>query len=100
MQKGNFDSLISGAQLVLIDFHAVWCGPCKALKPILEDVKNTLGDSVRIIKVDVDKNPNLARRFSVSGVPTLMLFKNGNSIWRQSGVVPANQITQIIQANL
>lgn len=99
MQKGNFDNLISGDQLVLIDFHALWCGPCKVLKPILEEVKQAEGDKVRIIKIDIDKNPNLARRFNVSGVPTLMLFKNGNSVWRQSGVMPAKQISQAIQAN-
>ncbi|MFM2360290.1 MAG: thioredoxin [Bacteroidota bacterium] len=95
----EFSTLIQQQQPVLVDFFATWCGPCKMMTPILTDVKAKLGEQVRIIKIDVDKHPALAAELQVQGVPTLMLFKSGKLLWRQSGVVPAAQLQQIIQKN-
>ncbi|TXK74214.1 thioredoxin [Mesonia sp. HuA40] len=97
--KTNFNSLLQGKQLVLVDFYATWCGPCKALNSILQEVKKEVGEAVKIIKIDVDKNQNLAQKFQVRGVPILILFKNAQPVWRQSGVVPANDLKQLIQSN-
>lgn len=88
----NFSELIKSSKPVLIDFFAEWCGPCKTLAPILKEVKNKLGEEATIIKIDVDKNPQASSVMQVKSVPTLMLFKNGNLLWRQSGVVPANEL--------
>lgn len=96
----KFSDLINGDQPVLVDFYAEWCGPCKAMAPILEDVKKGLENELKIIKVDVDKNPGAAQKFQVRGVPTLILFKKGKLLWRQSGVVPANQLSTIIKNNI
>lgn len=96
----KFNDLINGEQPVLVDFSAEWCGPCKAMAPILKDVKKEMDNTIKIIKVDVDKNPQAAQKFQVRGVPTLILFKEGKLLWRQSGVVPANQLTSIIQNNI
>ncbi|MFD2098956.1 thioredoxin [Flagellimonas iocasae] len=96
--KGNFNALIDSDQLVLIDFSAEWCGPCKMLAPILKDVKHELGDSIKIVKIDVDKNQPLANRFQVRGVPTMMLFKKGEQLWRQSGVLQKSQIVQVVKS--
>ena len=92
-----FNELINGKTPVLVDFTATWCGPCKMMSPILDQVAGEMGDAVKIIKVDVDKNPQAAAHFQVQGVPTLILFKEGKTLWRQSGVVPANQLFAIIQ---
>lgn len=93
----KFSELINREEPVLIDFHATWCGPCKAMSPILEQVKSKLGNRVSIIKIDVDKHPRLASELRISGVPTLLLYHHGQLKWRQSGVVPADQIMSAIQ---
>ncbi|MEP5934638.1 MAG: thioredoxin, partial [Winogradskyella arenosi] len=83
----KFSELINQDQPVLVDFFADWCGPCKMLAPILKDVKETMGEDVSIIKIDVDKNQALASKYQVRGVPTMLLFKNGKQVWRESGVL-------------
>ena len=93
----SFDSLIKGNQLVLVDFYATWCGPCKAMAPILEQVASSVQEKAKIIKIDVDKNPAVASAYRVQGVPTLVLFKEGKVLWRQSGVVPANELERLIK---
>lgn len=92
----TFSELINGDKPVLVDFTATWCGPCKMMAPILESVKQKMGDAVTIIKIDVDKNQQAAGVYQIQGVPTLILFRNGKILWRQSGVVQAEQIQQII----
>jgi thioredoxin 1 len=95
----NFSGLINSDKPVLIDFYAEWCGPCKMMTPILDQLKKMLGDTVSIIKVDVDKNPDAASNYLVRSVPTLMVFKKGEIKWKQSGVVPAEHLKQIIELN-
>lgn len=95
----KFTDLINGDEPVLVDFHATWCGPCKTMAPILEEVKSDLGGKVRIVKVDVDRNPKAAQKFKVQSVPTLILFKEGKQKWRQSGVVQKNALMQVIGQN-
>jgi thioredoxin 1 len=98
--KGNFESIINDKKPVIVDFHALWCGPCKVQSPILKDLAAELGGKVRVIKIDVDQNPELAGRYQIQGVPTIMVFKNGKSIWRQSGVASKAQLNNIIMQNL
>jgi len=93
----TFNELIESDKPVLVDFFAEWCGPCKVMAPILKDVKHDVGDAVRILKVDVDKNPQAAAAYQVQGVPTLILFKQGKVLWRQSGVVQKNGLVGVIK---
>lgn len=95
--KTSFSHLIESHGMVLVDFSAEWCGPCKMLAPILKEVKEELGNLVKIIKIDVGKNPRLATNYNVRGVPTLILFKNGQQVWRQSGVLQKHELVQRIQ---
>jgi thioredoxin 1 len=97
MAKGNFSKLIESEKLVLVDFSAEWCGPCKALAPILKEVSSKISGKAKIYKLDIDKNRVIADRYNIRSVPTLILFKNGQIAWRQSGVLPANQIAQVIE---
>lgn len=92
----NFNSIIQSEKPVLIDFFATWCGPCKMLSPILREVKDSLGDRVSIIKIDVDKNQQVAAQYQVRGVPTMILFQNGKQLWRQSGVLTKEEIIKTI----
>ncbi|AKP52668.1 thioredoxin [Cyclobacterium amurskyense] len=97
MAKGkSFSEIIKGDQPVLVDFYATWCGPCKMMQPILTETAGKVGDKAKIIKIDIDKNPMAASRFQVKSVPTLVLFQNGKIVWRQSGVVPAKQLVEVI----
>jgi thioredoxin 1 len=99
-EKETFRSVINGPKPALVDFTASWCGPCKMMAPILEQLRASMGDALRIIKIDVDQNNALATELEVSGVPTLILYKNGMPIWRQSGVVPIHTLQSTIQAHL
>src|ERR1700704_1172287 len=96
----KFQQLINGEKPVLVDFSAEWCGPCKMMPPILKEVKDSVGDSVTIIKVDIDKSPQTAATYKIQSVPTLVLFKQGEIKWRQSGVVPAKHIQQVLNKNV
>ncbi len=93
----KFLELIHKDRLVLIDFYATWCGPCKMMNPILKEVKDNVGEQATIIKIDVDKNQYLANQYKIKGVPTLLLFKKGELLWRQSGVVQKQQLIDLIQ---
>lgn len=97
--KTNFKDIITSDTPVLVDFFATWCGPCKMLLPILDDVKKELGDQIKVIKIDVDKNQPLATQYQVRGVPTMLLFKNGKQVWRQSGVLQKDDIINIIKSS-
>lgn len=96
----TFEELINKDKPVLVDFYAEWCGPCKTQTPILSEVKNRMGDTADIIKIDVDKNPHIAAQYQIRGVPTLIIFRNGNLKWRQSGVFPANELERLLKENL
>lgn len=93
----TFQEIVNKDHPVLVDFFAEWCGPCKVMSPLLDDLKKRVGDQASIIKIDVDKNRSLASSYQVSGVPTLMLFKSGKMVWRQSGVVPLADLERLIK---
>ena len=96
----KFTEIIQGDKAVLIDFSAEWCQPCKMMPPILKDVKKQMGDKIRILKIDVDRNPAIAQKHQIQSVPTMMVFKNGQVVFRQSGVMQAGQIVQMMQGHV
>jgi thioredoxin 1 len=96
-ENKSFREVINGDLPVLVDFSAEWCGPCKMMPPILKELKDELKDSITILKLDIDRNPNVARDFQIQSVPTLLIFQKGVVKWRQSGVIPAKQLKQIVQ---
>ena len=98
--KGNFNTIIASGTPVLVDFFAEWCGPCKVQSPILVDIARELKGKVKVIKIDVDRNPEIAGRYQIRGVPTLILFKNGHIIWRQSGVADKSNLSGILKKNI
>lgn len=95
-KRQSFNDIIQGETPVLVDFFAEWCGPCKMMAPILKEFSTQMGDRVRVLKIDVDKSPLAASSYKIQGVPTLILFKNGQIVWRQSGVVSAQQLEQVV----
>jgi thioredoxin 1 len=95
-KKETFGDIIRGEKPVLVDFTAEWCGPCKMMKPVLKELHDSLGDKLRILKIDIDRNPAVASNFQVQSVPTLILFQNGKILWRQSGVMQTAQLQKII----
>jgi thioredoxin 1 len=94
----NFKEIVNSEKPVLVDFSAEWCGPCKMMVPILEQVKGEMGDGVKVVKIDVDRNPSLAEAYNVRGVPTLMIFKEGKQLWRESGVRQAGELVNILSS--
>jgi len=96
--KGNFNNIIKSSTPVLVDFFAEWCGPCKSQAPILSDLAKEMDGKIKIIKIDVDKNPEIAARFQIRGVPTLAIFKEGQTIWKQSGIMDKNTLRSIISS--
>ena len=99
-EKMSFSDIIHSGKPVLVDFFAEWCGPCKMMAPALEELKKKMGDKVHVIKIDVDKNPGAAAKFNIQGVPTLIIFHKGNAVWRQSGVIPVNQLEKMLGSYL
>jgi thioredoxin 1 len=93
----TFEELVDSETPVLVDFHAAWCGPCRAMLPVLDDLEEEFGERVRIVKIDVDENTDLAVRMKVMGVPTFMLFRNGHELWRQPGVLTKESLKMIIE---
>ena len=98
--KGKFDSIINDTRPVIVDFHALWCSPCKMQSPILKEVVAEFGDKIKVIKIDVDQNNEIAGRYNIQSVPTLIIFKNGKLLWRQSGVATKNQLYDVLKKNV
>jgi thioredoxin 1 len=98
--KGNFDTIINDSRPVIVDFHALWCGPCKVQSPILKELAAELGDRVKVIKIDVDQNNALASLYQIQSVPTLIVFKNGKPFWRQSGLVTKGDLYKVLMQNM
>lgn len=96
----NLQAILASSTPVLIDCFATWCGPCQMVPPILKEVKDKMGEKIRIIKIDIDRNQQLAAQWQISSVPTLLLFREGRLIWRQSGVVPAHQLIPLLQQKI
>ena len=96
MEKLN--EIINGSQLTLVDFFATWCGPCKMIHPVLERLKEEMGDSLRIIKIDIDKNEALMEQYRIQSVPTLMLFRKGDALWRQSGAMSLSDLKKVVNS--
>ena len=99
-KKLNFTDIIHGDTPVLVDFYADWCMPCRMMAPILKELKNRMGDDLTIVKIDTEKNPDVAIRYQVRGIPNLLLFKNGKVLWQQAGVMQADQLESIIQQKI
>jgi thioredoxin 1 len=98
MGKSTFNEMLTSSEVpVLVDFHATWCGPCKMMAPVLEKLASEIHGTAKIIKVDVDKNPEASAKYQVRSVPTLILFKAGKPVWRESGTVPASKLKQVIE---
>jgi thioredoxin 1 len=97
---GKFNEIIKSSVPTLVDFYATWCGPCRAMNPVLDQLKNDMGNQIRILKIDVDKNPDVADKFKIRGVPTFMLFKNGEVKWRQSGGMDLNTLKSKVRSAL
>lgn len=95
--KGKFETILTDSRPVVVDFHALWCGPCKTQSPILKEVAAELGDSVRVIKIDVDQNNILAGKYQIQSVPTVIVFKGGKPVWRQSGVVSKADLLRVLK---
>jgi len=97
--KSNFKDIVNSQEVVLVDFFGTWCGPCQTLMPILKQVKDELGDTIKIVKIDIDKNRELATQYQVRSVPTMILFKDGAPKWRQSGVLPKKDIINVVNTH-
>ena len=96
-KKTSFSELVNGETPVLVDFTATWCGPCKAMAPVLKKVKQKIGDKAKIVKVDIDKNQSFSTKMGVSGVPTFVVFKNGKEEWRQVGMISEHQLVNVLE---
>ena len=97
-RRESFGEIIRGDVPVLVDFYADWCAPCRMMKPILEDLHRRMGEELRILKIDTDRNPAVATEFQIRGIPTLILFRKGQPVWRKSGVIQASQLEQIVRS--
>jgi len=98
--KGNFETIINDTKPVIVDFHALWCGPCKVQSPILKELATELGERVKVIKIDVDQNNAISSQYQIQSVPTLIVFKNGKPVWRQSGVVSKGDLYKVLMQNM